>query len=71
MKGNTVVTIFFQNDIRKPDIVLANSVRSYESLGHKTIMVENYDEGMIRWYTLEVRIFYHSLEYLIFSNHRI
>ncbi|XP_060577763.1 acetylcholine receptor subunit alpha-type acr-16-like [Ruditapes philippinarum] len=52
--NNLYLTFWPQNDIWKPDIVLANSVKSYESLGHETIMVENFSEGLIRWYPLEM-----------------
>jgi hypothetical protein len=59
-KGNAVVTIFFfQNDVWKPDLVLANSVRPYKSFGHETIKVENKNDGHIGWYLHEVRIFYY------------
>ncbi|XP_060568989.1 neuronal acetylcholine receptor subunit alpha-7-like [Ruditapes philippinarum] len=42
-----------QNDVWKPDIVVVNSVRSYESLGHETLMIDNFNEGLIKWYPLD------------------
>ncbi|XP_060577233.1 neuronal acetylcholine receptor subunit alpha-7-like isoform X2 [Ruditapes philippinarum] len=48
------VTYRPQNDVWKPDLVLANSVRPYESLGHEAIKVENKNDGHIGWYLHEV-----------------
>ncbi|XP_060568987.1 neuronal acetylcholine receptor subunit alpha-5-like [Ruditapes philippinarum] len=48
------ITYWPQNDVWKPDIVLANSVRSYESLGHETLMVENFYNGTIKWFPQEM-----------------
>ncbi|XP_060591953.1 acetylcholine receptor subunit alpha-type acr-16-like, partial [Ruditapes philippinarum] len=47
------LTYWPQNDVWKPDIILANSVRPYGSLGGETLMIENYYDGLIRWYPLE------------------
>ncbi|XP_060568613.1 neuronal acetylcholine receptor subunit alpha-3-like [Ruditapes philippinarum] len=52
--NNLEFTYWPQNDIWKPDIVLANSVKSYESLGDETILVESFDDGLIAWYPHEV-----------------
>ncbi|XP_045183477.2 neuronal acetylcholine receptor subunit alpha-5-like [Mercenaria mercenaria] len=47
-------TYWPQDDVWRPDIVLYNSNKAYEALGHKTIMVENYSDGWIRWFPMEL-----------------
>ncbi|XP_060593581.1 acetylcholine receptor subunit beta-like 1 [Ruditapes philippinarum] len=49
-----LLTYWPQDDVWKPDLVLANSVKSYESLGHETILVESFVYGEIRWFPHEV-----------------
>ena len=52
--GNISYMYFPQNDVWKPDIALANTVKQFENLGIETLNVKVDFDGYIRWYPFQL-----------------
>ena len=52
--GGLTATTFPQNDVWKPDIILENSVDSYDDMGADSLNVVVKSDGSVLWKTMEV-----------------
>ncbi|XP_053392665.1 neuronal acetylcholine receptor subunit alpha-5-like [Mercenaria mercenaria] len=46
--------LVIKDDVWKPDVTLYNSANNYIALGHKTILIENDENGSMSWAPMEV-----------------